>query len=517
MDDTLSIRLKNIDEAWVAVLGDQVAVEHLATYLTFEKPGAKYSPAYRRGHWDGRVRILKADRKLYRGLTHRVKEFCDNNGYGFDYPKVETHRPPAETIKTHIQSLNLPSQFVPRDYQLQMLVNSIRYGRRLFLSPTSSGKSLGIYMTVRWFEQKTLIIVPRIGLMHQMANDFIEYGCDPSMIHKTVDGAYTDKMITIATWQTAIKQSPQWFESFRVAIGDEAHNAKAESLVAIFTQLTKCPYRFGFTGTLDGKKVSQLIVEGMFGETETLITTKELVDRNQVAKPNLNIIMFEHPEWARKKLRKIINKERERKKQERKNPTGTAYREEQKWLLSCPARFKFIENLVMSRAKNTLVMFNRVETLGVPLHEGLKPRLEAANRPLYFIDGSTDGEEREDIRQVMEKQDNAVWLASVGTSSEGISVKRIYNMIMASSFKSPVKILQSIGRGIRMVDGKDTCEIFDLCDDLSVGAFVNSSLNHIEERIKIYKAEQFEYKIHKVKLNYEETDFVDYVHEVDER
>lgn len=503
--DALTLKLKPIDDAWFSVLGDPVAIDLLANHLTFEKPGAKYSPAYRRGHWDGRVRILKADRRLYRGLAHRVKEFCDENAITLDYTFPEPKRPAADDIKAMVTSLNLPPQYTIRDYQYRMLVNAIRYQRRTFLSPTSSGKSLSIYLILSWFKQKTLIIVPQIGHVHQMVNDFIEYGCSPDKLHKCpMEGVWTDKQITVSTWHTAVKQPPEWFEQFRVVIGDEAHTAKAESLVKIFTSLTNCPVKIGLTGTLDGKKVSQLIIEGMFGEVERIITTKELIDRGQVAKPKVNIIMLEHPEWARKKLRQTISQERAKKKKEHKNPTGTAFREEQKWLLGCEARTKFIENLIMSKTKNTLVMFHRVEVQGIPLHERLKPRMEEAGRPLYLVHGKIEGDEREEIRQAMETHTDAVWLASMGTTQMGISVKRIYNLIMTASFKAIVPILQAIGRGLRLVEGKESVEIYDLCDDMSVGAFVNSSLNHIEERIKIYDQELFEYKIHRVKLNYEE-------------
>lgn len=503
MDNTLSIRLKIIDEAWVTVLGDREAVDALAAYLTYEKPGARYTPAYKRG-WDGRIRILKSDRKLYRGLIHRVEEFCNNNGYAFDCPAEKDDPPSEASIKQFVTSLKLPEHIVVRDYQYQMLTNAVRYGRRLFLSPTSSGKSLGLYLIAQWFKKKTLIIVPRKGLGAQLPNDFLDYGCDPKLIHKISDGIWTDKLFTIATWQTAVKQPQEWFDQFRVVIGDEAHGAKAESLVRIFTSLTNCPVRIGCTGTLDGKKVHQLIIEGMFGPVETVTTYKELIDRNFVAKPKINIIILEHPEWARKKLRSTINQERAKRKATHRNAVGTAYREEQKWLYGCAARVKFIENLVMSRAKNTMVLFHRVEQQGKVLLKALKPRLDAVKRSLYFVDGKTDVDVREEIRQTMETEENAVWLASFGTSSEGISVKRIFSLILASSFKSPIRILQSIGRGIRIIDGKTSCEIFDIADDLSVGSFVNSSQNHLEERIKIYDQELFEYKIHRVKLNYEE-------------
>ena len=150
----------------------------------------------------------------------------------------------------------------PRDYQKRAIAHAIRNKRCMMLSPTASGKSLIIYMLSRYYPEKKLIEVPTTALVHQMASDFKDYGYQDNC-HKITAGADkdTDAEITVTTWQSIYKMPKSWFNQYKVVIGDEAHLFKSKSLESIMKKLTVCPYRFGFTGTLDCTLTHRLILE----------------------------------------------------------------------------------------------------------------------------------------------------------------------------------------------------------------------------------------------------------------
>jgi len=454
----------------------------LSDQFTFMVPGAKFSPAYRNKVWDGKIRLLNImTGLLYAGLRYYVEAFAASRNYEVEYESDFSQQ--AFSIKEaddFAKSLNTP--FPARDYQIQAFAHAIRNKRSLLLSPTASGKSFIIYLLTRYYNARTLIIVPTISLVSQLASDFTDYGFSNSdRIHKITGGVdkHTDKSIVITTWQSVYKLPKEYFKQFEVVIGDECHLFKAKSLKSIMEKLTVCPYRFGFTGTLDGTQTHKLVLEGMFGPVKKVTTTAELIEKKHLAEFKIKAIILQYPDEIRKD---IIKK---------------SYQEELDFIVQNPYRNKFIKNLAISLKGNTLIMFQFVNKHGKVLYDMIEKAAEG--RSVYYVAGSTELEEREAVRKIVETETNAIIIAS-SVFSTGVNIKNLHNIIFSSPSKSRIKNLQSIGRALRKSDTKDSAVLFDIADDLSWKSKTNYTLEHFKERIKIYAEEGFPYKIYNVSI-----------------
>ncbi len=465
------IILKKVDEVFMQVQCDDGLARDLFDFFSFTVPNAKFMPSVKNRYWDGKVRLFSIKtNKIYIGLLPYVDEFCRERGYdivGINDIIGDKERQPDEDF---IKELGLP--FEPRDYQLDAFRTAVQYGRQLLLSPTASGKSLIIYLLARYYNKKTVIIVPTTSLVEQMAKDFKEYGYDKEICKIYSGQPVFDSDITITTWQSFSKAPKDVMEKFEVVVGDEAHLFKANVLKGILEKMRKTAIRFGTTGTLDGSECHRLQLEGMFGPVKKVISTKELIEDGTIANLSIDCVILCHTK--QKKM---------------------TYQEEMDYLVSNEARNEFICNLVYSLSGNTLVLFQYVEKHGVLLHEKMFKRL---GENLHYVYGGTDTEDREAVREIVEKAKNDTILASYGTFSTGVNIKRIDNIVFASPSKSRIRNLQSIGRGLRRVDGKDKMRLFDIADDLQCD---NYTLSHLKDRINIYNEEKFSYEIKQFELN----------------
>jgi superfamily II DNA or RNA helicase len=397
-------------------------------------------------------------------------------------------------------SLNIPPEFEERDFQIETLKHAVNNKRALFLSPTGSGKSMSIYLLTQYFKAKTLLVVPTANLLLQMQTDLKSYGYDRPI------GQYGDSIkddtrdITVATWQSIYKLDPEWFAQFGMVIIDEAHLASAASLKGIMEKMPECDLRFGFTGTLNGTKTHRMILEGLFGPVKRVATTKELIDRGILSPFNIKAIKLIHPKHAKKF---ISTKQDRGEKDKDGNPKKTYadYPQEMEFLINSRKRNNFLANLALSQKGNTLLLFHRVEEHGKALYELIQKK--APKRKVFYIHGKIKAKEREAIRAEIETSENCILVASYGTLSTGVNIKRLDNLIFGSPWKSQIINLQSIGRVLRPLKGK-MATLFDVSDDLSWKSHLNHTLKHLVERLKIYNAEEFDYKLFDVELNYEE-------------
>jgi superfamily II DNA or RNA helicase len=168
------------------------------------------------------------------------------------------------------------------------------------------------------------------------------------------------------------------------------------------------------------------------------------------------------------------------------------------YLVENSKRNDFIVKLCGETQGNTLVLFNYVEKHGKPLYELIQKQYP--EKKVYFISGKVDAENREFIRKIIDKEKNAILVASFGTTSTGINIVHLDNIIFASPTKSVIRLLQSIGRGLRTSAIKQTLKVFDIVDDMSWKSYKNHVLKHFEQRIKIYKKEKFDHKVFKIKI-----------------
>ena len=478
------ITLSKVNETYLRVDGSGGVRRELNEFFSFFAPGYKFMPAYRNKFWDGKIRLYNGNNNtIYLGLLPYIKAFCKDRDYDLEYDEsLEfANECSIAEIEDFATTLNLP--FKPHDYQVEAVAHCVRENRAMILSPTASGKSLIIYMLTQIYrENKALLVVPTVSLVHQMAKDFKEYGYgEPcKLITAGVDKENIEENITITTWQSIYKMPKQWFDQFNLVIGDEAHLFKAKSLTSIMTKLTDCKYRFGFTGTLDGTETHKLVLEGLFGTVKSFVKTKDLIERGAVADLKIKILVLKYAEETCKIVKDY------------------KFQDEMDYIVRNDKRNKFIRNLVKSLDGNTLVLFQYVEKHGKILHDQIQQSLN--NRKVFFVFGGTDAETRESVRSITERENDAIIIASYGTFSTGINIKNLHNVVFASPSKSRIRNLQSIGRGLRKSETKEAMTLYDIADDFQYKKSVNYTLRHLYERVKIYNEEQFEYKIYKIKL-----------------
>ena len=483
----LIISKKN--EVYLKIHAEPHIYYELSDQFTFDIPNAKFSPAYKKKYWDGKIRLFNTQKgEIYVGLLDRIIQFCKDHTYTYEFTDSEYYGLPFEvndmiSLEGVKDYMNAISKYKPREYQIDGVYDALKHNRKLLISPTASGKSLMIYSIVRYYvgnKKNILIVVPTTSLVEQMYKDFADYGWNVgSFCHKVYAGKEreTDSQVIITTWQSIYKLPRKYFERFSVVIGDEAHQFKSKSLISIMTKLDGAKYRFGFTGTLDGSETHKWVLEGLFGPSYKIIKTDELMKKGHLAKLDINVLLLKHPP------NRFEN-----------------FEEEVQYIIGHTKRNNFIKNLALDLKGNTLILFARVEKHGEPLYNLINNSNIIENRNVFFIHGGVDTEDREKVREITEQESDAIIVASYGTFSTGINIKNLHNIIFASPSKSRIRNLQSIGRVLRKGNQKTRATLYDIADDISYKSRKNYTLNHLIERIKIYNEENFDYDIVNIPL-----------------
>jgi superfamily II DNA or RNA helicase len=474
---------------------DSIAKE-LNQFFTFTVPNYQYTPAYKNKKWDGMIRLFNLySRKLYVGLLDYLVQFSADRNYEIEYEKSIALPVTNKEVEEFTKSLSLQTkgkEIIPHDYQIKAIAHALRKQRCLLLSPTGSGKSLIIYALIRYyFEQlkeneKILIVVPTTGLVSQMYNDFRDYAGENWSVEKNCHVIFsgqdknTQKKVVISTWQSIYKMPKEYFDSYKVVFGDECHLFKAKSLTTLMTKLMDADIRIGTTGTLDGTQVHKLVIEGLFGRVYNVTTTKSLMERKVLSNLQIDCLMLQYTDEEIQEIKRA------------------RYIDEVKWIISHPRRNQFISKLCKNIKGNTLLLFNYVDLHGKPLYDLI--RTNCSNKKVFFIHGGTDANQRERIRQIVDEEKEAILVASYGTCSTGINIRNINNLIFTSPSKSVIRVLQSIGRGLRRSERKTKVKLYDIADNLSYKKYKNHTLRHLDERIKIYNKEDFEYDLVSIKI-----------------
>jgi superfamily II DNA or RNA helicase len=467
----------------------------LDDYFKFRVPGYRFMPAFKTGQWDGFVHLFSTrNRVLYIGLINHIEKFAKHykikytvspeldEAFSIDYEYV------TPELELNVKGVGI----IPYDYQEASVRFAIERKRGIILAPTSSGKSLIQYLIVReWMKSvdKILILVPTISLVKQLSSDFLDYSStdddfDESMVHQISGGREKDaeSQIYISTWQSIFKQPKDYFDKFGAIMCDEVHTAKANSITKILEKLSDCPLRIGFIGILlvDDIKINKLVFEGLFGFVYNVVITKKLMDDKTIAPLKIKSLLLKYGEEDTKNCKKLN------------------YQQEIDWIVTHPARNEFIIRLALLQKRNTLILFNFVEKHGKVLYEMIKDA--ESERPVYFVSGEVEADDREEIRRLTEGHSNAIIIASMGVFSTGVNIRNLHVMIFAHPSKSRIRVLQSIGRILRKSDNKDTAIMFDLADDLRHKKHKNYGLKHWEIRIKTYNEQKFDYEISKIRL-----------------
>lgn len=482
---------------------DEGVLMEVSEFFTFMADGYKFAPSYKNKMWDGKIRLFnRRNNTLPYGLLIHLAEFCKSRGYELKFDKSITNvdRPTLEELTEYVAAIPLSNKgkkIEMRDYQFDGFQQAIREGRSLLISPTGSGKSLIIYMLLRWYldnhtdDKSVLIVVPTTSLVAQMKKDFADYSefDDDFDAESEVHEIYSGKekhgfrsRVVVTTWQSAIKLEKSWFLKYGMVVGDEAHQFKAKSLNSIMSNLVHANFRIGTTGTIDNIQCNKLVLVGNFGPVHRVTSTRELMDSNTLATLKINCLVLKYPD----ELRKIVCR--------------SEYKEEIDFIVAYEPRNRFIANLTADQTGNTLVLYNYVVKHGKPLHKLIMSKVKDPTRKVFFVSGAVVADERERIREITEKEKNAIIVASLGTFAVGINIKNLHNIIFASPTKSQIRVLQSIGRGLRKSDDGRECTLFDISDDFSWKKKKNHTLNHAVSRVRIYDSEKFDYKMYEVPI-----------------
>lgn len=523
----------NSDEIHVALLNatfmqiaaDEGILRELHEYFTFDVPGAKFMPLYKHKVWDGKKRLFNlANQTLYTGLFFKLEEFAGSRQLkiiSYDESLCASDKKcNTGDFKAFLGDLSPQSKnedIKPHLYQEEAILYCINNPRSTVVSPTSSGKSLIIYSLIRWYlnqnpSMNILLVVPTVSLVLQMYSDFQDYSTKNGFntekhCHKIYSGQEksTNKPVIISTWQSMQNMKKQYFQRFDMVIVDEVHGAASKELSSIMESSSNAYIRYGFTGTLQDTKCHKLVILGHFGAEKKVIETKELMDKGFISQLMINCIVFEYTEESAIELRKKITAAKKGKN--KKSVAAIGYATEIDHIVSHEDRMNNLVALSLSLKNNSLILFNLVDKHGKVIYNRIKFEIEnrKIDKKVYFIDGSVKAETREDYRALMEKNDNIILVASYGTTSTGVSIKNIHNVIFASPSKSKIKVLQSIGRGLRKNENKDRVVLYDIVDKISYttkqgNEKTNYVFHHFLERWKIYKHEGFNYKIHSRKI-----------------
>jgi len=401
------ITVKKVNECTLKIWSDDHGIlMEVNEYFTFFVEGYKFMPLFKNKCWDGKCRLYNGKTStLPYGLLLELLKFATARQYSVELDRDISDRTPQDksALIAYANSLTLmggSNRIEARDYQLDAYAHALREGRSLVISPTGSGKSLIIYMMIRWYldnhDDSILIVVPTTSLVEQLTKDFADYssaddGFDAGIdVHKIYSGKEKnnfDSRVVVTTWQSAITLPKGWFAKYGMVVGDEAHLFKAKSLNAIMSALVNASYRIGTTGTIDNSQCNELVLVGNFGPVHRVITTKELIDSNTLAALQIKCIVLNHAE----ELKKIVSK--------------LDYQAEINAIVSHAGRNAFITKLALGQKGNTLVLFNLVGKHGKPLYESIKAGA-ADGRQVFYVSGEVNATDRETIREITDKHNN---------------------------------------------------------------------------------------------------------------
>jgi len=500
MTDIAQIRIRKLNHAFLHIQTDIDIAMEISEAFKFMVEGAKFSPAFKMGQWDGYIRLFNlGSRQIASGLYSKVIEFADKHGFtydvvddsqktGYEPPSYQTPGIDNDSVLEYMQSLNMHTKGVPitiRDYQIEGVTIMLRDRQAIIKSSVGSGKSMILYCACRYITEvlghRVLILVPTIGLTTQMRGDFADYASktdwkvDDNM-HLISAGAdhSVKKPITVSTFQSLKNDTPEWFNDFGAIITDEGHGITAKSFQDIYGKAIDVPFRIACTGTLSDMKCNVLTMEGLTGPVYSIAETKDLIAAGQLVPMVVKSISLNYQPDVCKLMK------------------NTMYEDELAWITENDKRNNFIKKLAINCVGTTLVFF-RFEEHGKMLFDMIKVAV-GDTRPVYFINGGVKKEDREFIRLAANDAD-AIVVASYGTMKMGVNMPAVANIIIGHPTKGGITFLQSLGRGLRLMKGKTKCSLFDIGDNLSHKTYVNHTYRHFGSRIECLTREGYEFTL----------------------
>ena len=497
------ITVTKIDNVWMKVLCKETYMElDIGDRFKFPIKNRKHHPKVKAGVWDGYKKLYnRKTKRMYVGLLLQLLEFCDKNDYSV---YVDPDLIPNEEDSIEQEDLEHLVEFInphadpetplePYDDQYEAVSYMLNMNRSVCLSATSSGKSMIIYLAARIYQlmdemqgKHIFISVPSVDLVEQLYGDFKEYSTfqgsnwNVAKHVQKISGDYCKDVsgsIVITTWHSFATLPRYVYDNIGAVIVDECHSASADVLTNILENLPNTDIRHGLTGTLDKTECNESVIQGLLGPAKKIVNAKELIEKGRATPVKVYMTILNHSEQAKKSL--------ENDKSKIKAKGAGRYNLEIEYLNQSRERREFIKNMIASIPGNSVIIFDHVDSYGKELYEEFKAEYDF---PTYLNIGEIKKEDRSQIREMMKGHTDAKLFASSGTMKQGISIKNLHNMFIISSSKSFIKLVQSIGRMMRLHDSKDVSRVIDIVDNLTIDKS-NYAMNHAHERVQIYSEE----------------------------
>jgi len=477
--------LKILDEVNCKFLNlDLDTRKALVKKFKYEDPTARYRPSYRLGRWDGSINFFGLGGTTYISMLEQALSFLEERNYYIEVEDLRTS-PPLEFTKISEDfwgDLAWPKGHVMegkpirlRDYQCTVINNFLDNPQCLQEVATGAGKTIITATLAKICEKygRTITIVPNKSLVEQTEEDFINCQLDVGVYYG--DRKDLNRTHTICTWQslnildkkshddTELLTLAEFLDGVQTVVVDEVHMAKADVLKKLLTQnLSQAPIRWGLTGTIPKAEHEYQALRASLGDVINRVSAYDLQQRGVLSDCHVNIVQT--AEWKE----------------------FSGYQEELKYLVTDENRMTYIANMIkkITESGNTLVLVDRIES-GKFLIEQIPDGV--------FVSGEVKTKDRKEEYDEIKTADNKLIVATYGVAAVGINIPRIFNLVLLEPGKSFVRVIQSIGRGIRRADDKDSVQIWDIT------AATKYAKRHLTERKKFYKDAHYPFTMEKVK------------------
>jgi superfamily II DNA or RNA helicase len=409
--------------------------------------------------------------KFESGLLEEIKKYLISENLNFEISEnIKRSKIVFETCE--IDPMHIPY----REYQENAIEKAIKENNGVIVVGTGGGKTLltaglivNLRKTLKKPNAKVLVTVPTIQLVEQTASDFKEYGLSKISKWSGKNKLDTDADIIVAGTQYLVGKNTDLsiLNDIDILIMDECHVLKKNNEINNIFKFIDTPFKFGLTGSLPEEKIDQWNINGKLGPIIFEKKTDELKKGEYVSDFQIYLLEIDHG-----KTNFPFNP----------NSPTSKYENELTYLMTCEKRNDIISKLVNKINKNTIIMVDRI-LHGEELLNSLKKI--CVDSPVYFIQGSTEIEDREKIKNLMENQSNVIVVAISKIFSTGINIPNLHSIVFASAGKAKIKIVQSIGRALRLHPTKEKAYIFDIADNTYYGKI------HKEERKKLYNVEKY--------------------------
>jgi superfamily II DNA or RNA helicase len=458
----------------------------LVQALEFMVPYARHTPAFKLGRWNGKISFCDIGGRSYLNLLDKLLPVIQHEGYEIEIDDQRQPSPEFEFEEVNEDSYahiiwpkghpKAGESVLLREHQLDVINSYLTNPTGINIAPTGAGKTIITAILSHKVEPygRSIVIVPTKDLVTQTEEDYRNFGLDVGVFFG--DRKEYGKTHTICTWQSLenlAKKSKseedlpinieEFFSGVTAVIVDEVHKAKADVLRKLLSSYLKdCPIRWGLTGTMPEEEFDKLAVLACIGPMLGTIRTKELQEKGILAKLHINV-------WQLQDLGDVFD----------------SYQQELKWLTTSEHRLKFVAESVknISEKGNTLVLVDRVQT---------GEMLEKLIPDSIFVSGKMKSKDRKEEYKEVQEVDNKVIIATYGVASTGINIVRIFNLVLFEAGKSFVRVIQSIGRGIRVAPDKDFVDVYDICSNCKF------SKRHLTKRKKFYNESEYPFSVTKV-------------------